>query len=296
MRSILSSPDQPQSFEQQSTLTKVLRNPFFRLLAFFLLSGVVGMPIALASGGLSDTAQTAVVSILTALITYWLVAWLCEGRRVPFELAPLRSWQLLAGLIVGGALFLICVGTTVPFAEVHLTRTESIDWSLWRDRLISSVITAGIAEEIITRGVIYRFLESVLGTWLAVVISGAVFGALHLGNENATAWSAVAIALTAGVFFGLLYALTRSLWLVIGVHAAWNAMQGVILGMPVSGNTTVGIWTTSLAGHEAVTGGAFGIEASVLTVLVFAVVTAVLVWQVHRTNMAFGPKWLVKER
>ena len=62
-----------------------------------------------------------------------------------------------------------------------------------------------------------------------------LFGALHLGNPDATAFGAFAIAVEAGVLLGALYVWTGRLWLSIGMHATWNFFQGYVFGATVSG-------------------------------------------------------------
>ncbi|MGP1664743.1 MAG: lysostaphin resistance A-like protein, partial [Rhodanobacter sp.] len=76
------------------------------------------------------------------------------------------------------------------------------------------------------------------------LISALFFGFVHMGNPGATLWSSVAIALEAGLLFGMLYHVTRSLPVCMGVHAAWNFAQGTIYGIPVSGTKADG-WLVS---------------------------------------------------
>ena len=90
-----------------------------------------------------------------------------------------------------------------------------------------------------------------------------MFGLLHIGNANATWFSSAAIALEAGILLGALYMLTRRLWAVIGFHAAWNFMQGWVFDIPVSGNKTPALVRADISGSDWMTGGAFGLEASV---------------------------------
>jgi uncharacterized protein len=96
-------------------------------------------------------------------------------------------------------------------------------------------------------------------------------------------WSAVAIALEAGILIGAVYMATRSLWFAMGLHTAWNVLQGTIFGVAVSGidAPTDSLFQPLIQGNHWLTGGAFGIEASVMTVVLglglglFFVVSAV---------------------
>jgi hypothetical protein len=62
---------------------------------------------------------------------------------------------------------------------------------------------------------------------------------------------------------------TRSLWFVAGLHTAWNFLQGPIYGFNISGSglTTESLLVPSIQGPELLTGGVFGIEASLIAVL-----------------------------
>ena len=137
-----------------------------------------------------------------------------------------------------------------------------------------------------------------LGTWASVAISAVIFGGLYLANPHATVTGAVAIALEAGLMFAVLYALTRSLWVVVGVHAGWNLMQGLGLGIVVSGSTDrgEGFLVSHPAGSDLVGGGQFGIEASAVAVGVWVVVAAYLSWRLVRSGGVVQPLWIRHKR
>ena len=99
-------------------------------------------------------------------------------------------------------------------------------------------------------------------------MTALLFGFSHLSNPHATVWSAIAIALEAGISLGAVYMATRSLWFAMGLHTAWNFLQGTIFGVAVSGNgaPTDSLFRPLIQGNPWLTGGAFGIEASVIAV------------------------------
>jgi membrane protease YdiL (CAAX protease family) len=112
-----------------------------------------------------------------------------------------------------------------------------------------------------------------MGTWAALIISALFFGAVHLGNPGATLWSSLAIAIEAGLLFGLLYHVTRSLPLCMGLHAAWNFTQGTIYGIPVSGTDADGWLVSTRSGPDWLSGGVFGAEASVVALALCSLCT-----------------------
>jgi membrane protease YdiL (CAAX protease family) len=94
-------------------------------------------------------------------------------------------------------------------------------------------------------------------------------------------WATVNIGLAA-ILLGLCYLKTKSLALPIGVHIGWNFTQGNLLGFGVSGTTDAkGLLQPVFHGRpEWLTGGAFGLEASLPCVIVCgAAILALVRWK-----------------
>ena len=133
--------------------------------------------------------------------------------------------------------------------------------------------TLSVFEELVFRGITYRIAEESLGTNLALIISALLFGLAHLPNENANAISVVS-ASSGGILAGLLFSMTKRLWLPIFFHAGWNWAQ-VSLGVTVSGIEGLpGFLQAKLEGPEIITGGAFGPENSVITLVLVLILSA----------------------
>ncbi|MGV8848462.1 MAG: CPBP family intramembrane glutamic endopeptidase [Propionibacteriaceae bacterium] len=237
-----------------------------------------------------------VFELIPAVAAYLLVVMVLERRRPAIEYAPRRWGGLIHGLVLGAIICLVVTGIIWLLGGITFVGVE--ENPPWLSRLISLGLVAGVAEEIVLRGVLFRYVESLLGTWASVAISAVVFGGLHLSNENATLTGAVAIALEAGLVFAVLYALTRSLWVVVGVHAGWNLMQGLGLGIVVSGSTDEGqgFLISHPTGSDLVSGSRFGIEASVVAVGVWLVVAAYLSWRLVRSGGVVQPAWIRHKR
>ncbi|MFM7403295.1 MAG: lysostaphin resistance A-like protein [Erythrobacter sp.] len=138
----------------------------------------------------------------------------------------------------------------------------------WLMLLFTAGISASFVEEFVFRGILFRWIEEFGGSWAALIITSALFGLAHIGNDNATWFSSTTIAIEAGVMLGGAYMLTRSLWLPIGLHFGWNMTQGMIWDVPMSGNDVDGLVDARLAGDSLISGGAFGLEASVIALVV----------------------------
>jgi len=138
---------------------------------------------------------------------------------------------------------------------------------------------SGFVQELLFRAVIYRITEEWLGTWWALGISAILFGLIHLTSAGATIFSALAVALQAGILLAAAYALTHRLWLAFGIHMAWDFANDGIFGVGVAGQTGQslhGLLQASLNGPKLLTGGALGVEASVITLVIMLIAGAIL--------------------
>lgn len=207
----------------------------------------------------------AIAQAATIVLVYALFVRDVEKRR-NVEFAPAGALRELgAGLVAGLVLFSIIVGVIAALGGYRITGFDP-DVRLMPVLLVG--IVPGFGEEVIARGLVFRLVEQWLGSWAALAVSAALFGAAHLGNSHATLLAGVAIALEAGIMLAALYMLTRRLWGAIGLHAGWNMTQGGLYGIPVSGGAFHGVLAQTTSGPALLTGGAFGAEASLPAIVV----------------------------
>jgi membrane protease YdiL (CAAX protease family) len=153
-------------------------------------------------------------------------------------------------------------------------------------------IIPGVMEELLFRGILFRHLEDFGGSWFALALTSGLFGVAHIFNPNATIFSSFAIAVEAGILLGGAYMLTRSLWAPIGIHAAWNFTQGEIYDVPVSGIDGTGLVEARLSGPELLSGGSFGLEASVIALVIATGAGLWLVVRAVRAGHIIRPWWV----
>jgi membrane protease YdiL (CAAX protease family) len=154
-------------------------------------------------------------------------------------------------------------------------------------------VCVGIYEEMLSRGYQLRNLAEGLNLsevgsrsalWMGYVLSSLLFGALHLANPHASVVSTLNLVL-AGMLFGLGFVLTGELAIPIGMHIAWNFVQGGVFGYPVSGGSpSVAIVAIHQRGPELWTGGAFGPEAGLAGLLAILLGAILVLWWVRRTR------------
>jgi len=160
---------------------------------------------------------------------------------------------------------------------------------------IMAAAVAAVSEEVLFRGIIFRITEESLGSWLSLVISALLFGAAHLLDKNANLQAGVAIALEAGVFLAAAYMVTRRLWFVIGAHFGWNFTEGGIFGAAVSGTSSPGLLKANVTGPAYLSGGMFGVEASVVTITICFLVALAFLWRAKAKGQFVRPFWRQEE-
>lgn len=231
---------------------------------------------------------SSIIAAGAAMLAYYWFVRLIERRAVTELSISVAGKELVVGILVGVMLFSVTIGILWLFGYYKVTGinawTEIFSW------LVLAIIS-GVTEELIFRGFLFRVAEESLGTWLALAISALIFGLLHLANPNATLWGAIAIAIEAGIMLAAAFVYTRRLWLPIGIHFAWNFVQGAVFGVAVSGNEAKGLLQSTLSGPSLLSGGDFGAEGSIFAIVVCLVAGIYLIWKSHKDGKFIPPFW-----
>lgn len=231
-----------------------------------------------------------VVALPILILLYvFVIARLGENPRNDFRD---KRWirHLLAGLVGGAIIFSAAV---VIAAVLGVYRIVGLgDFTGMVAALIGAALFPAVSEEMLFRGILFRWLEDFGGSWVALLLTSAFFGAAHLFNPHASVIAAVGIAFEAGVMLGAAYMLTRSLWLPMGLHAAWNFTQGEVYDIPVSGTNVHGLVDARLSGPPLLTGNGFGLEASLIAIVVATLFGLWLLWLAIRKGELVQPWWV----
>jgi len=231
--------------------------------------------------GLRDARN--LIKTIVLLASYWACVRWWERRPVREFSTCHAVRELLAGLLLGGLLFSGVVLVLAAFGAYSLDTVAPLGnlASAAMDMLPKMVIGA-LIEELLFRLLLLRLLERSLGTFWALALSSLVFGLAHLGNAGATPMIAAMLGIELGLLFGAAYLLTRRIWLCTALHLAWNFVQGAVFSIAVSGHSGDGWLRGSLTGPAWLTGGAFGAEASIVSVLLCLATAGVLLSMAHR--------------
>ena len=155
---------------------------------------------------------------------------------------------------------------------------------------IAILIPAAFVEEMSFRGYILQNLWEDWGLVPAVIVSSIAFAPLHIFNPH---WRERLLLTLAGLVTFALWACmslvwTKSLWLALGAHMAWNLFEGPVFGLPLSGLVMPArtVVAQSVSGPQWLTGGSFGPESGVSSLA--ALIVGFLVLRALYRNGAFA--------
>lgn len=251
-------------------------------LCMFLFLGYKLAAVEMPEGGLLSH----VWETLFMLVGYLSAAVLIlRWRNLPLSLLGLslkgRGKDLLAG--VGVAVLLYAVGFGLSLLT-GMVEVADVQW-MPRDLLgaLMFFLLVAVTEEVMLRGfVLGRMLSEGMNRFVALLLSSALFSAMHLFNPNFAFLPFVNILL-AGCLLGASFLYTRNLCFPIVLHWFWNWLQGPVLGYEVSG-TDCGqtLLALRLKGSDLLTGGSFGFEGSLLCTVLLVVGTLAIVGYYER--------------
>lgn len=229
----------------------------------------------------------------------WIIVFFLEGavtaagfiayvrlieKRDPQELSAWRWGLLPLGALIGSGFFALLIGM---LAATGHYRFESFQFPA---RFFSATVFAlgtAIWEEVTFRGLLFRSIERTGGTWVGVAVSALIFGAVHGLNPNASLLASAAIVVESGLMLAFAYVAARTLWLPIGIHFGWNFTEDYLFGVRVSGHAArPAVFTGSLQGTPKFTGGEYGVEAALPSVILGCIVAAIFIYLAyHRREL-----------
>lgn len=251
-------------------------------LCMFLFLGYKLAAVEMPEGGLLSHVWETLFMLAGYLSAAVLIL---RWRNLPLSLLGLslkgRGKDLLAGAGVAVLLYAVGFGLSLLMGMVEVA---DVQW-MPRDLLgaLMFFLLVAVTEEVMLRGfVLGRMLSEGMNRFVALLLSSALFSAMHLFNPNFAFLPFVNILL-AGCLLGASFLYTRNLCFPIVLHWFWNWLQGPVLGYEVSG-TDCGqtLLTLRLKGSDLLTGGSFGFEGSLLCTVLLVVGTLAIVGYYER--------------
>jgi membrane protease YdiL (CAAX protease family) len=256
-----------------------LRNGWWILIFFLVLAAILFPTLMVAQQNSME------VSIGLQAVIIVIVSFICQLlRRKPmdelfgkFNMHWIKEFGL--GSLIGSMLMLVPALILWIFGWVHW-QWNPVGFSSF---LSIALLFAGVAlaEELLFRGFIFQRLIAGLGQLPAQLIMAGYFLLTHLNNPGMTGDVKVLASINifiASLVFGSAFIRTKSLAMPLGLHFMANLIQGGVLGFGVSGTGQSGLWKPAFNEVPAwLTGGQFGLEASVLGLI--CIVTVFLLVQ-----------------
>jgi len=255
-----------------------LRNVWW-IAIFFLVLASLTFPLILLSQQYAFE-----VTITQQALVVIAVTWILQAmRKKPMsELFGKLNLDLLKNMLLGfvaGAILML-----VP--AIILTLSGSVHWQQGNMdmssllKISAGFISVAIAEEFLFRGFIFQRLRKSTGLWVAQLIIAGYFLLTHIGNPGMTGNIKILAYInifTASIMFGFAYVRTNSLITPIAFHFMSNWVQGTLLGFGVSGNEQASLLKPVFNNApEWLTGGNFGLEASVPGLISVFIITFIL--------------------
>ncbi|MDE6092112.1 MAG: CPBP family intramembrane metalloprotease [Ruminococcus sp.] len=264
---------------------------FLLTLACCVLSVVVlavSQSIALAIGGLLVFMKIpAYVCAVVSAILYSLLTYL----GIKFVIAKLFKMNLQEiGIKKFGFSPKWCItAILLPLAVVTVFICMNGDWSVLPEDTYTKIttavngivfysISAGIVEEMIFRCAIMGIIRKNYNIKSAVIIPSVLFGLVHIIGNDLDIISIIQLVIAGtmvGIMFSLVLLESSSFWNNALVHALWN-MSTIGLIHIGTESSDLSVYTYVLkSDNNIITGGDFGIEASVVAVTGYIAVSLV---------------------
>ncbi|WP_405352431.1 CPBP family intramembrane glutamic endopeptidase [Ruminococcus sp.] len=198
-----------------------------------------------------------------------------------------RFGNYFIGIIVGVILLAVSVFAIVLTGNIEYHGFFENADILMIILLIGGFIVQGATEEILCRGIVLHTLKEKTPVWIAIAVSTVLFIIPHWSSlfEGGTIYGVIGVAnlVLISIIFSLLTIRFKSIWAACGLHSFWNAILYCILGLNLSGKdeTVTAIFNMQSVGNNICNGGAYGIEASLITTVVLALAAA-LIWYLNR--------------
>ncbi|MDP2801292.1 MAG: CPBP family intramembrane metalloprotease [Phreatobacter sp.] len=281
------------SSESQPALWLRILHPLVRLI---VLGGVLLYFMGWAQARLEQFNDRPLLNIsiqiglgLLAIGLYYAYGKFIERREVTELTTPgfVREWAI--GAVCGAGLY---TASAVSLMFLGIYRVEGFNPLSFMLPALALAIKSGVFEELIFRGVLHRSVETLFGSWVAILVASLAFGLVHLANPAATLGGAIYICIEAGLLLSAAYLVTRRLWICMGFHMAWNYVQSAVFSGVVSGAVAEpGLLKATIDGPDWLTGGSFGMEQSIFALVYCTSVGLILLMIAIRRGHLMPPMW-----
>ncbi|MGQ7422907.1 lysostaphin resistance A-like protein [Streptococcus suis] len=224
-----------------------------------------------------------------AFISLAIIIWARFVEKSPWLGLGIRKKgalkDFLLGWGIGAAMLTTCVLLMWGFGAIQVTSFQ-FSANLVGEFLILVLAWSiqGTTEELLTRGWMFSSLAAKHNIPVGILVSSLFFTFLHLSNDGISLIPLLDLTLFA-ILACLVMLKTGNLWVIGGLHAAWNCFQGNVFAFPVSGTQAGQAFiAVETSGPDWLSGGAFGVEGSIISLLIQAGMITWLVYELYFTS------------
>jgi membrane protease YdiL (CAAX protease family) len=252
------------------TRRAILHHPITRIITGLALTLGIGLlamfaiQSLLSRTSLSQSDKDPIAGTVFAILVCVIYVNLYQRyeKRPVTELSTRHLFRYLAGGILLGT-GLAATVILIQYLTHVLTINGTRSFLPLLPNLWNTFVNSIVAETLII-GIFFRLMEEWLGSWLALLILAIVFFILHITAPGATIISAIAVSMHAALLLGPTYIYTRSLWVPVAIHFAWDFSYAALYGASVNGYTMENsLLDTTINGPDLLTGGDFGPQGSI---------------------------------
>lgn len=257
------------------------------------MAALIGQPTpeageAPATANLIRQAAYQVIGIGAVLVATAICLHLFDRRKlrtIGYQLH--RGWwtDYLLGAAISATMLctVVVVGLVTEALQLQAQGDEKAAWLTAAFLALLFFNVAAVTEELMFRGYPLQTLLLDCHPVMAIAVPAVIFGLVHLPNPNSSALS-TANTILAGLWLGVAYFKTRSLWLCTGLHWAWNFAMGPVFGLSISGLDPMlkhTLLRSRASGPVWLMGGDYGPEGGIIVTAVLTVTT----WALFRSRI-----------
>lgn len=234
-------------------------------------------------------AQFVAFALVLAMVLFWNAR--VNGRTKEALGFHVGGWHsFFPGISLGVVLTLLAMGLILLCNGFgfEISGTYRVWFVLL---LVGGFLVQSLAEELLFRGYVQNgVLAATKKPWTAIVVQALLFTLLHSLRPQIDPLAILSF-FAFGVLFGLLFEYSDSVWFGTGAHFIWYVVPTILFGMHVSGYDAPSSILISLPqGPDLLSGGSFGLEGSMLTLLIVVSLCAIYVLFIQRIEKSAAKK------
>ncbi|MEP6467134.1 MAG: CPBP family intramembrane glutamic endopeptidase [Parafilimonas sp.] len=277
-----------------------------KILSFFLVKIIIGIAVVggsvfiielfrqflLDQASLTDNKKNVIVAILDALAaisSYIFLFRVYEKRKIKELSLSTFSRNATIGFTTGIGLQSIFILVIYLFGNYFIKQINPVSFLL---PAFAAAFTAGFVAEILIVGVFFRVTEERLGTLITLLICFVFFIVMHINVKGATTISVLSTAIQAGVLLPAVYIFSRSLWVPIFLHFAWDFSEpGIFGGINPGLSIDKSLFTSNISGSPLLSGGKMGPQNSIQSLVLCLIAAIIFLWLAKQKNHLIKPSW-----